>query len=309
MPIAYLAAPDREAELAFELAQAAVRVTHRFGRLLVAERGPVNPAWASNTWFDVEWLRIDSISDAARQLQQRQRNWCFYGFAHHRRGALIQKALPHVSFKPLKFPAAPPSAPLGSYTLLEPGLMLASARCSSPFPNGEVQFEEQTEPPSRAYLKLWEVFTRFERQPGPDQVCLDLGSSPGGWTYVLAKLGASVISVDKAALHPSVVALRNVRYLQQSAFALTPGSLGRIDWLFCDVICYPARLLELVSRWRHSGQVSNFVCTLKFQGETDHDTAARFAEIPGSRLVHLAHNRHELTWCCFGPDPAPRAGS
>ena len=40
----------------------------------------------------------------------------------------------------------------------------------------------------------------------------------------------------------------------------------------------------------------NFVCTIKFQGETDHGAAAAFAAIPGSRLLHLHHNKHELTW-------------
>ena len=39
-----------------------------------------------------------------------------------------------------------------------------------------------------------------------------------------------------------------------------------------------------------------FVCTIKFQGETDHKTVDAFAKIPGSRLLHLHHNRHELTW-------------
>ena len=43
-------------------------------------------------------------------------------------------------------------------------------------------------------------------------------------------------------------------------------------------------------------KVTNFVCTLKFQAETDHDTTRRFAKIPGSRVVHLHHNKHELTW-------------
>jgi 23S rRNA (cytidine2498-2'-O)-methyltransferase len=42
--------------------------------------------------------------------------------------------------------------------------------------------------------------------------------------------------------------------------------------------------------------VRNFVCTLKFQGATDHDTIAAFAAIPGSRLFHAHHNKHELTW-------------
>jgi 23S rRNA (cytidine2498-2'-O)-methyltransferase len=32
------------------------------------------------------------------------------------------------------------------------------------------------------------------------------------------------------------------------------------------------------------------------QGEPDFDTPRRFAAIPGSRVVHLYHNKHELTW-------------
>jgi 23S rRNA (cytidine2498-2'-O)-methyltransferase len=46
--------------------------------------------------------------------------------------------------------------------------------------------------------------------------------------------------------------------------------------------------------------VKNFVCTLKFQGETDHDSAAAFAAIPGARLLHLHHNKHELTFLLPG---------
>ena len=45
-----------------------------------------------------------------------------------------------------------------------------------------------------------------------------------------------------------------------------------------------------------AGTCRRFVCTLKFQGETDYATAARFAAIPGSVLRHLYHNKHELTW-------------
>ncbi len=45
-----------------------------------------------------------------------------------------------------------------------------------------------------------------------------------------------------------------------------------------------------------AGKARNFVCTLKFQGLTDHDAAREFAAMPGSRLLHLFHNKHELTW-------------
>ena len=128
-----------------------------------------------------------------------------YAPLHHRRAALIQERLPHVSAKPIVFPAAAPTAPLGSWTLLAPDRLLAAAQCSSPFPNGEVQFvEDKTGPPNRAYLKLWEALVRLRRWPQPGERCLDLGASPGGWTWVLAKLGANVIAIDKAPLDPRI---------------------------------------------------------------------------------------------------------
>jgi integrase len=50
-----------------------------------------------------------------------------------------------------------------------------------------------TPKPSRAYLKLWELFTLIGEHPRPGELCLDLGSSPGGWTWVLQRLGARVV--------------------------------------------------------------------------------------------------------------------
>ena len=35
---------------------------------------------------------------------------------------------------------------------------------------------------------------------------------------------------------------------------------------------------------------------MKFQGETDHATAEALAAIDGARLMHLFHNKHELTF-------------
>src|SRR5262249_13278786 len=151
--------------------------------------------------------------DAARQLRAIQRNWALYSHAFHRRAALIAETLPKVSAKPLRFPDPAPSAPLGSWTLLDPATVLASPRCSSPFPNGEVRFvEDRAAPPSRAYLKLWEAFTLIGTHPAPGELCLDLGSAPGGWDWVLHGLGAPVVSVDKAPLDPRIAALPGIEY-------------------------------------------------------------------------------------------------
>jgi 23S rRNA (cytidine2498-2'-O)-methyltransferase len=301
MITAYLAADGFSDQLGEELRRSGATETARHGRLIVCDGPPLAAAWAANVWHDCVELPIPSIGSAAQALRAIQRNWAMYAPLHHRRAALIAERLPHVSAKPVIFPAAAPTAPLGSWTLLAPDRLLAAARCSAPFANGEVGFvEDRTGPPNRAYLKLWEALVLLGRWPRPGERCLDLGASPGGWTWALAQLGATVLAVDKAPLAPRVATMPGVDWRGESAFALAPESVGPVDWLFSDIVCYPARLLRLVERWRDSGLVKTFVCTIKFQGATDHDTASDFANLPGARVLHLHHNKHELTFLLEG---------
>jgi 23S rRNA (cytidine2498-2'-O)-methyltransferase len=302
---AYLAAEGFEAELAEELRRAGRRIAAWNGRLALSPDPPTHSAWALDTWTAPRALPAPSIKAAAAALQAMQRNWSLYAAAHHRRAALIEAALPPVKARPLVFPEPAPHAPLGAWTLLAPDRLLASPTKTSPFVNGELRFvEDRTGPPSRAYLKLWEALTRLGRWPAPGETCLDLGAAPGGWTWALAKLGARVTAVDKAPLDPAVAALPGVTVRAESAFALDPRQEPPVDWLFSDVICYPARLLALVRRWIAAGKARHLVCTVKFQGATDHDTAAEFASIPGAVLFHGAHNRHELTFAWPAGDEA-----
>jgi len=62
------------------------------------------------------------------------------------------------------------------------------------------------------------------------------------------------------------------------------------------VICYPDRLYAWLARWLELGECRRFVMTVKLQGETDFTLLDRFRTIPGSRLLHLSHNKHELTF-------------
>ncbi len=290
---AYLAADGYVDELAAELGDG----DGIHGRLLIAPGPPRPAAWAANVWLDPQEIRVASISDAAAKLRAIQRNWAVYAPVLHRRATLIQQQLPTVSARPLRFGTPAPAAPIGSWTLLDPGTVLAAQQCTSPFPNGEVQFvEDRSGPPSRAYLKLWEALTVIGERPLPGETCVDLGSAPGGWSWALARVGARVISIDKAPLGPEILSLAGIEHRRESAFALDPRALGPVDWLFSDVVCYPARLLALVERWLAAGTCRRFVCTVKFQGTTDHSIARCFAAIQGSQLRHLHHNKHELTW-------------
>ena len=242
-----------------------------------------------------------------------------YAPLHHRRAALIQERLPHVSAKPIVFPAKAPTAPLGSWTLLAPDRAAGGGACSSPFRQRRGGLRRGQGRPAQPRLsealggagaarplaQAGRALPRSRRLAGR----LDLGAGQARRRGDRRRQGA-------ARSQGGGDARRDWR--GESAFALEPASVGAVDWLFSDIACYPARLLRLVETWRSSGLVRNFVCTIKFQGETDHDAAAAFAAIPGAQVLHLHHNKHELTFSAIGVRPwlieagllcAPRARS
>jgi 23S rRNA (cytidine2498-2'-O)-methyltransferase len=106
-----------------------------------------------------------------------------------------------------------------------------------------------------------------------------------------------VTAIDRAPLADKVACMPGVTQRLGSAFTLAPEP---VDWLFSDIIAYPAPLLEMVQNWIGTGTTGRIVCTIKFQGKTDHEAAAAFAAIPGATVMHLFHNKHELTFSWTG---------
>ena len=290
----YLAPEGREADLEKELGH---HVIERHDRLFLCN-APVHPVYFwQDIWYEARKIPITSIKDGAKKLRGIQRNWAIYPHSHHRRAALIEENLPHMSLKPLLFRTLPPQSPLGGWCLLDKDLILAAPETATPVANGAYEFEEnKTVPPNRAYLKLWEAFTRLGRFPQKGERALDLGACPGGWSWVLHECGCDVIAVDKAPLDKKMARLPRVEFKKESAFGLSPSDIGPVDWLCSDIICYPDRLYSLVTEWIDSGLVKNMVCTLKLQGETDFAAIEPFAAIPNSQIIHLYQNKHELTW-------------
>jgi 23S rRNA (cytidine2498-2'-O)-methyltransferase len=281
---AYLAAEGLEAPLTEEAARRGATLDAWHGRLVTSPDPPQHLAWAEDTW-----LAPRLVTDPAELLTLAPR-WT---------ALRMEDEAPGVAKQPnrrLHFPTALPAAS-GGFTTVAPGQWLASPTRASRFPAGNARFFEDAEgPPSRAYLKLWEALTLLGAHPVQGDLCYDLGAAPGGWTWAIAKLGARVVAIDKAAVAPNVAAMLGVKQRLESAFALDPRAEPRLDWLVCDVIAYPTRTLALVRRWLDSGRVAHIVASVKFQGPTDHDTAEAFAAIPGGRLLHLSHNKHELTF-------------
>ncbi len=291
----YLAPAGYENQLLDELKD----VTNCFERLILARGPPQKTYWAQNIWYNVETLPFSTISEAAEALRKRGALWSHLPYQALRRAALISQKLPYFSCKPLAFFAKLPDTPTGAWTLLGPNEMLAASKTSSPFPHGEYHFLECKEgPPSRAYLKLWEALTRLQIKPKKGDLCLEIGASPGSWTWALQKMGAKILAFDKAPLNPEITMLEGVEFSQKDAFALFPKDFPNIDWVFCDVIAYPEKLLSWIKLWLMESK-ANFLCTIKFQGKDNYSVIKKFAEIEGSEILHLFHNKHELTWFRF----------
>lgn len=319
--IAFLAFPDTldflKTELSERLSLSSLSGTNSkaFGEILYIENTSgkrtdlflsEQPYWARTTLLEPFLLHFESIGDAAKALKEIQRNWAPYQYRSFRRAALIQEKLPYINLKAKNFPVEIPKSPIGVYTLIDDKTILASAKTSSFLPAGKIEFVEDHEnPPSRAYLKIQESLTLARHffgvpLPGPDSRCFEAGACPGGWTWVLVNLGAKVYAVDRAELAPSLMQNPLVEFCAHDAFTLKPEEIGKCDWVFSDVICYPERLLEWVKKWLDSGLTKKMICTIKMQGAIDYEIVKKFAEIPDSRVVHLNYNKHELTWIHAG---------
>lgn len=310
---AFLAYPEMAGMLKTELAgrlNFSSKPTAVYGDLFYYEDFPVDsvktpddlPYWSRSTMLKPALLDFESIGEAAAALKSIQRSWAPYQYQYFRRANLIQEKLPYVNLKVRKFPVKIPASPIGLYTLITDKQMIFSAETSSSIPAGQIVFEEDHEnPPSRAYLKIQESLTMANllnetELPKAGERCFEAGACPGGWTWVLVGLGASVYAVDRAELAPELMANPLVIFQAHDAFTLKPQDIGYCDWVFSDVICYPERLLKWVKEWLESGLVKNMICTIKMQGEPEWDVIRQFSQIPGSRIVHLNYNKHELTW-------------
>ena len=199
------------------------------GRLLLQSGPAQRVVWAQDVWPNAELHAIRSIQHAAGILRERGRNWYAWADQLYRRTQLIQSKLPKTRPLPPVRSMNPTSADFGVWALLSPLELLLCVRPDRRRPFGEVQFlEDRLSPPSRAYLKLWEALTFFATPPSPGSLVVDLGSSPGGWTWVLEQIGCQVVSVDKAPLHQSLQDKPLIRALQQDAFALDPQAIGGV---------------------------------------------------------------------------------
>jgi 23S rRNA (cytidine2498-2'-O)-methyltransferase len=289
---AYYHQPEYQEQVLHELPEAEILNPEL---VLTKNAALAAPLFAQDIWPNCEIITIKSINDAIKQLKAKKLRWYHYPLRAIGRGKLIAKELAGPELAPYKFPVIYNNRfNFGIFSLLNDNEILVCANPWKRVPLGIYEFvEDKINPPNRAYLKLWEALSFLNQYPQQGEHCIDLGAAPGGWTWVLAQLGAKVLAVDKAELAPHIKKLPQVKALQESAFALTPQNA---DWLVCDVICYPERSLALIEKWLATAKIKHFICTIKLQGEENWGLLNTLKNIPKAKLIHLYQNKHELTW-------------
>lgn len=281
-----------------ELKQELVKVDHQVEDLIFSSHKVANACFAQDVWFDPQIVSFQSISEAVKILKAAGKFWYLHPISHVRRSKLIEQELRQYKSLVSAFPLQTELPQIGVFSLLDNNRLLFSPTRLKKWPDGRCFFiEDKVNPPNRAYLKLWEALTLLNKYPQKGDKALDLGASPGGWTYVMQSLGAQVTAVDKAPLSPNIAKLPGVNCLQQSAFALEPEQCETsYDWVLSDVACYPERAYNLIMKWIKSKKAKQLIFTIKLQGETDLKVIKLLREIPNAYITNLYYNKHEATF-------------
>lgn len=183
-----------------------------------------------------------------------------------------------------------------------PGVLPTGDRLPSDFVAGRVELTPDADAPSRAYLKLQEALAWLGTGPTADDHVVDLGASPGGWSWVALKAGATVIGVDKGDMHERVLAHPAFTHARTDGFKWAPEP-GRapVDWLLCDIIAEPDKSLALLQRWAEARWFSNAVFHLKLRSDSPLSLAraalssVRAAGYADVRVKHLYYDKSEVT--------------
>ncbi|MGE0634524.1 MAG: SAM-dependent methyltransferase [Pseudobdellovibrionaceae bacterium] len=292
----YLAFTGFEEELESEILRNGLRILEKRELFFLTANNNPSLLWSQLTCAKIQILPIESIKSAAKSLIKVNRFWGLYSTACHRRAHLIEEALGSKKTKTMEFLAPLPKKHFGFWTLWDENTILYSNKTTLPFQRGEVHFAEDSRPPSRAYLKLWEILTVYIFPPDKNDSVIELGASPGGWTWVLNELEVDVDAFDRSPLREDLMKTPNIRFHQTDIFKISPKDFDKTKWLFSDVIAYPDRLYELVLTWLKEKPDLNIILTIKFQGPTDFESVEKFKSIPMSKVVHLFHNKNEVTF-------------
>jgi 23S rRNA (cytidine2498-2'-O)-methyltransferase len=181
---------------------------------------------------------------------------------------------------------------------------------SSPWHGGIPRLRFPSAAPSRSTLKLEEALLTLlddderERWLKPGMSGVDLGASPGGWTYQLVRRSIRVTAIDNGPMAASLLDSGLVTHLREDGFRYRPQM--PVDWLVCDMVEQPRRVAARIAEWLAEGWCRYTVFNLKLPMKKRYDevnlcrdlieqTLAAAGKRIEWRARQLYHDREEIT--------------
>ena len=179
---------------------------------------------------------------------------------------------------------------------------------SAKWPMGIARLRMPASAPSRSTLKLAEAIDEFldegERAARlrPGMTAVDLGASPGGWTWQLVRRGLMVTAVDNGAIDAALLDSGQVKHRRDDGFHYLPAE--PVDWMVCDMVESPSRIARLAADWVAHGRCTQSIFNLKLPMKKRWEEVLRcralIDEALGGRgyflrMKQLYHDREEVT--------------
>jgi 23S rRNA (cytidine2498-2'-O)-methyltransferase len=164
---------------------------------------------------------------------------------------------------------------------------------------GYIPHAEDKAAPSRAFAKVVEAELRLGHQIERGQTCVDLGASPGSWSYVAIQRGAHVTAIDRSPLRNDLMRSPSAQ-ISFKPMHLNSSLRHLVDWLICDIIAAPQRSIDLLLEWLREKQMRRFIVTLKFKGTDEYHLMDQLKKdapplCADFRLMRLCANKNEVT--------------
>jgi 23S rRNA (cytidine2498-2'-O)-methyltransferase len=164
--------------------------------------------------------------------------------------------------------------------------------------------------PSRSTLKLDEAFLYFipqvmrESVLRPAMTAVDLGASPGGWSYQFVRRGILVIAVDNGPMDQALLHSGLLTHVRADGFSFVPER--QADWMVCDIVEQPIRIAKLIGQWITEGWCRRSIFNLKLPMKKRYDEIKRCQGLIRNELdragikyslsiKQLYHDREEVT--------------
>ncbi|RUO79506.1 23S rRNA (cytidine(2498)-2'-O)-methyltransferase RlmM [Pseudidiomarina taiwanensis] len=170
----------------------------------------------------------------------------------------------------------------------------------SPWPMGILRLRMPNDAPSRSTLKLDEAFQVFipagerEQRVTSGMNAVDLGASPGGWTYQLVRRGMMVQAVDNGPMDEALMESGQVRHFREDGFKFKPKKRN-ITWLVCDMVEKPDRVAMLMCEWLVEEYCKEAIFNLKLPMKKRYQTVSESLALIKETLAEYGHGRYRVS--------------